>query len=196
MNEARPVKPLLSAAGCRNTIIVIVLLGLLGFVWSYWMPHGPFGEDLARFVAPLSFGILLLTFYGIAFNIVPIIDWFRVPDPPVIEDPVLGIVRYNGMRWSGHARDLAFSFAGRRMGPDPELVDALAHAVANCDAFASRAREFCRSEQIQIGSPRWIHARRESGTVVMDWEFPEPEDGEVSVRVSFRGDQPVGVERQ
>jgi hypothetical protein len=197
MNEPRPdpASPRVSGAGCRNTIVVIVLLGLAGFVWSYWVPHGSFGADLARFVAPLSFGILLLTIYGIAVNVVPIVDWFRVPEPPVIEHPVLGTVRYEGMRWSGHARDLAFSFEGRRMGPDPELIDALAHAVANCDAFAARAREFSRSHEFEIGLPGWIYARRESGTVVTDWEFADAEDREVSVRVSFRGDQPVDVER-
>ena len=184
-----------SAAGCRNTIVVIVLLALVGFYWSLFMPHD--SPVFARMVGATSGFILMLTVYGIVVNVVAIVDWFRVRRPPVVEHPVLGTLRYGGMRWHGEARGIPFSFEGRRMGPGEDLIDALAFAIEHFEELSAKGRAFASPHAPEsIGTPTGVWARCESstGTIATDWSFPLSQDEDHHVRVTFRGDEPVESE--
>jgi len=184
-----------SAAGCRNTIIVIVALALVGFYWAIFVPHD--SPVFARMVGATSGFILMLTVYGIVVNVVAIVDWFRVRRPPVVEHPILGTLRYWGMRWHGEARGIPFSFEGRRMGPGEDSIAALAFAIEHFEELTAKGRALASPDAPEsIGMPAGIWAYRESstGTITTEWSFPLPKDEDRRVRVIFRGDEPVEAE--
>lgn len=199
MNDDDPESQRQSAAGCRNTILVIVGLGVVGFAWAFFLPHDDNGRFIASIVAPASALILFLTAYGLIVNFRSMVDWVIVRNPPVIDHPVLGELRYDSGRWSGRERGLRFGFEGARKGPDPLLLDAVAHVIEHLDAFSTRGRERALKDlpdDLTLGPLRWVDARPGSkhGPVLTDLGFALTPERYAYMHVTFLGDEPIETE--
>jgi hypothetical protein len=150
-------------------------------------------------VAPASALVFFLVFYGLVVNFRSMVDWIVVRNPPVIEHPILGTVRYDSRRWSGKARGVRFSFEGVRKGPNPVLLDAVAHGIEHLDAFEAKGRERALKdlpEDLTLGPLSWLDARPGSkhGPTLTEWEFEITPDRYAYMRVTFLGDEPIDTE--
>jgi hypothetical protein len=200
VNDVEPDSSRRSAAGCRNTILVIVVLAVVGFAWAFFVPHDtPVGRFFASIVAPTSAFVFFLIAYGLIVNFRSMVDWVVVRNPPVIDHPVLGEIRYDSRRWSGRAGGVHFGFEGARKGPDPLLLDAVAHAIEHLDAFAARGRERAQKDlpdDLTLGPLKWVDARPGSkhGPVLTDLGFALTPERYAYMHVTFLADEPIETE--
>lgn len=183
--------------------VAIVLLAILILIRMATF-HGrlsPMAGALGGALAGLSVIVLVITAWAVWINLGSIVDWIRIRIPPVIHDEVLGDLTYRDGRWYARS-DLgpAVSVAGRRIGPDAELVSAGSRAWVNATEMEAKARAFAQASGIssdRIGRlvalhPEWVGSKPDRAVNVL-LEFELTDDSDV-LDVTFRNGEPFDVD--